>query len=166
MNMAHGARSASRNAGFTFVELMVVLTIMATLAMISVPMLTVAAQREKERELASALAEMRQAIDAYKRASDEGRVSSSGAGSGYPGTLGELVAGVPDQKNPARATLYFLRRIPRDPFYPDAQVPAEDTWLKRSYSSPPEAPQEGEDVFDVLSKSDRVGLNGIPLREW
>ncbi|MFN3717093.1 MAG: hypothetical protein ACK4R8_10260, partial [Thiobacillus sp.] len=62
--------------------------------------------------------------------------------------------------------LYFLRRLPRDPFYPDASVPAAETWGLRSYASPPDAPVPGRDVFDVHSLSTAKGLNGLPYREW
>ncbi|MQA21441.1 type II secretion system protein [Rugamonas rivuli] len=147
--------------GFTFIELMITLSILATLAMVAAPMAQVALQREKEHQLRAALIEIREAIDAYKRAADNGRIKLAMGDSGYPKKLEDLVAGVPDQRSPRKQNMYFLRRIPRDPF-----APADGSWAMRSYASPPDNPSEGEDVFDVSSRSGILGLNGIPLKQW
>jgi general secretion pathway protein G len=152
--------------GFTFIELMITLAIMATLAMVAVPMAQVALQRDKERALRTALIEIREGLDAYKRAADSGRIKIGIGDSGYPKKLEELVEGVPDQRSPRKQNIYFLRRLPRDPFALDANARAEATWAKRSYASPPGNPSEGEDVFDVASRSELVGLNGVPLKQW
>lgn len=153
-----------RQYGFTFIELMITLSILATLAMVAAPMAQVAVQRDKEHQLRSALIEIREAIDAHKRAADNGRIKLSIGDSGYPKKLEDLVNGVPDQRSPRKQNMYFLRRIPRDPF-----TPAEtsgDGWSLRSYASAPDNPVEGEDVFDVSSRSGKTGLNGIPLKQW
>lgn len=155
-----------RSAGVTLIELMVTLAIMALLATAVLPLAEISVQRQKEQELRLALREIRSAIDAYKKASDEGRVIKSGFGSGYPRNLSVLVDGVPDAKNPAGDKVYFLRRLPRDPFFPDSHVDAHETWGQRSYASDPNAPREGDDVFDVYSLSDKMGLNGAPYRKW
>lgn len=152
--------------GFTFIELMITLAIMATLATVAVPMAQMAQQRAKEHELRSALIEIREAIDAYKRASDNGRIKLSLGASGYPKKLDELVEGVPDQRSPSKQNMYFLRRLPRDPFQPREEGSAADSWNKRAYASPPDNPSEGEDVFDVASRSTKAGLNGVPLNQW
>ena len=152
--------------GFTFIELMITLAIMATLATVAMPMAQVAQQRAKEHELRSALIEIREAIDAYKRASDNGRIKLSLGASGYPKKLDELVEGVPDQRSPSKQNMYFLRRLPRDPFQPREEGSAADSWNKRAYASPPDNPSEGEDVFDVASRSTKAGLNGVPLNQW
>ena len=97
---------------------------------------------------------------------DEGRIKTSADETGYPKSLQSLVDGVEDIKSPTKAKIYFLRRIPRDPMNQDSQIPASDTWGKRSYESPPDDPQEGDDVYDVYSLSRQTGLNGVPYREW
>jgi general secretion pathway protein G len=151
--------------GFTFVELLVTLAILGALASIALPLAEVSARRAKEAELRTALRQLRLAIDAYKRASDEGRIARTADGSGYPPRLSALVEGVRDAKSDREARIYFLRRLPRDPMA-DADLPAERTWFVRSYESPPGEPREGKDVYDVFSRSERVGLNGIRYNQW
>ena len=151
--------------GFTLIELVVTVAIVAILASGAIPLAHIAAQRAKEQDLRSALRQLREAIDTYKTASDSGLIEKKSADSGYPPFLGLLVSGVDDVKHPERPKLYFLRRLPRDPFAPD-EVRAEDTWNKRSYDSPPDNPREGKDVFDVFSKSEGTGLNGVPYKQW
>lgn len=155
-----------KQRGFSFIELMITLAIMATLATVAVPMAQVALQRAKEHELRTALIEIREAIDAYKRASDNGRIKLSLGASGYPKKLEELVDGVPDQRSAAKQNIYFLRRLPRDPFQAREAGNAADSWNKRAYASPPDNPGEGEDIFDIASRSTKVGLNGVPLNQW
>lgn len=152
--------------GFTLIELVVTVAIVGILAAGAFPLAELGAQRMRESELRQSLRQIRAALDAYKDAYDAGRIEQIAGASGYPPNLATLVGGVRDVTDPGGARIYFLRRIPRDPFHPDARVAAERTWGKRSYASPPEAPREGADVFDVYSLSNRVGLNGIPYREW
>lgn len=155
-----------RHGGFTLVELVIAVAIVGVLAMMAVPLMEVTAQRHKETELRLALRQIREAIDAYHRAVQEKRIESPADASGYPPDLESLAGGVPDITRPDRRMIYFLRRLPRDPMNPDAGLPPAETWGKRSYDSPPDAPSEGEDVFDVFSLSDGTGLNGVPYREF
>ncbi|MCW5233103.1 type II secretion system protein [Verminephrobacter eiseniae] len=152
--------------GFTFIELMVTLAIMAVLVTVATPMAQLTEQRHKEHLLRMALAQIRQALDAYKRASDQGRIATRLGESGYPKTLSALVEGVDDQRSPTRQKLYFLRRLPADPMVADATAKPEDSWGRRSYASPPDDPGEGDDVFDVYSTSQRLGLNGVAYSQW
>lgn len=153
-------------AGFSYIEVMVTLLIVSVLATIAVPAVENMVQRRKEGELREALREMRTAIDAYKAAADAGRVAKAEGESGYPRRLEDLVEGVEDAKDTKRPRIYFLRRLARDPFAVQADLTAAQTWGRRSYASPPNAPAAGEDVFDVYSQSRAIGLNGISYREW
>ena len=164
--LPHAGAPASRYAGFTLIELIITVAIVAILSTAVLPLAEVTMQRAKEQELRAALRQMRGAIDAYKQVVDEGRVVRLANESGYPKSLDVLVDGVEDVKDPKKARIYFMRRIPRDPMASDVAVPAAATWGKRSYASPPDDPKPGEDVFDVYSLSPGTGLNGIPYREW
>jgi general secretion pathway protein G len=152
--------------GFTLIELVVTLAIIGVLAAGVMPLAELAAQRSKESELRTVLRQIRNALDAYKAAYDEGRIEQKADASGYPPSLRVLVEGVPDVKDEEGRRIYFLRRLPRDPLHTDASVEAERTWGRRSYASPPDAPREGADVYDVYSLSERTGLNGVPYKEW
>ena len=146
---------------------MAVLAILAILAAAAFPLARVATQHSKEQDLRYSLRQLREGIDAYKRAADEGRIAKKAGESGYPKSLDELVAGVDDLRDPNmnKAKIYFLRRIPRDPMAAPG-VAAAESWGKRSYASPPDEPREGDDVFDVFSRSETIGLNGIAYTQW
>lgn len=153
--------------GFTLIELIITVAIIGLLSTAVLPMAELAVQRSKEHELRLALREIRSGLDAYKRAVDEGRIVHSVIKSGYPPSLKALVEGEPDAGSPdGKGRIYFLRRIPRDPMAADPGQTDEETWGIRSYESSADAPEEGEDVFDVYSQSLSVGLNGIPYRDW
>lgn len=152
--------------GFSFIELMASLAIMGVLLLIAVPAAQVTVQRHREVELRDALARIRGAIDRYKKAADQGRIRLQSGDSGYPPSLAVLVEGVEDIGSPQRRQLYFLRRLPADPFHPDGARAPGETWGLRSYQSPPDDPVEGEDVFDVYSLSTKTALDGTQYREW
>ena len=154
-----------RLRGFTLIELLIALAVIAVLVTMAVPTLKMQAQRQKETELRAALRDIRGAIDAYKRAAQDGRIKLSADASGYPNSLAQLVEGVADASRADGAPLRFLRRVPRDPMVP-ADTAAELPWGLRSYASTAEAPSPGADVFDVYSRAPGTGLNGVPYREW
>jgi general secretion pathway protein G len=160
--------------GFTLIELVITVALVGVVALVSLPLYQVVATRMKESELRSALRTIRTALDAYKGAVDTGQIPRQAGESGYPPNLEVLVQGVETgvsnavtmSGEAAPKRLVFLRRVPRDPFYPDPAVPAEQTWDTRAYGSPPDAPEAGADVFDVSSKSTRSAINGTPYRSW
>jgi general secretion pathway protein G len=145
--------------GFTLIELLIVVAIVALLASVAAPLAELGYQRGKEQELRYVLRQIREAIDAYKRAADEGKIERKADSSGYPPSLATLVEGVEEKANPERTKIYFLRRIPKDPL-------TGEEWGLRSYASPADDAREGKDVYDVYSRSEDVGLNKVPYREW
>ncbi|MBI3902535.1 MAG: type II secretion system protein [Nitrosomonadales bacterium] len=156
-----------KEKGFTLIELIMTIAIMGMLASVVLPMAEITVQHKKEQDLRVALREIRDALDAYKKAVDEGRVARIAGSSGYPESLQILVDGVNDLKNPAsNARIYFLRRIPRDPMEKDQTRSDAESWGKRSYESSADEPQEGSDVYDVYSLSSDSGLNGVPYNKW
>lgn len=152
--------------GFTLIELIVTVAIVGILAGAAFPLMDLVVTRQREHELLSALRQIRTAIDAYKNAWDAGQITREVGRSGYPRSLNDLVNGVRDAKDVNKTNIYFLRRLPRNPFNSEAGMSAEATWGKRSYASPPDFPREGDDVFDVYAPDARNGLNGTPYREW
>lgn len=157
---------ARRAAGFTLIELVVTIAILGLLATVAVPFAQLVQQRAQEAELRESLKKIRLAIDAYKQAVMEKRIAMPADSTGYPPDLDVLWQGVADITKPDNSKIYFLRRLPRDPLFSDRSAEPATTWGKRSYASPPDDPQEGEDVYDVYSLSPKTGLNGVPYREW
>ncbi len=152
--------------GFSLIELLVVVAIMSILASIGLPLAELAHKRTQEEDLRRSLREIRNALDAYKRLVDTGRIARAADASGYPPRLQVLVDGVPDAQSPQGTLLYLLRRLPRDPLASDTVTEAADTWTPRSYTSSADDPQPGRDVFDVHSKSAGIGMDGVPYRKW
>lgn len=164
--VAAGARRTRSGAGYSLIELLVVLTVLALLAGMTWPVAELAARRHREAQLRRSLWEIREAIDAYRRAREAGAILRPEGESLYPPDLESLVQAHPDARPAHRgAVLRFLRRLPRDPHAP-AAWPAAQTWGLRSLASDADRPMPGSDVFDVHSRSEARGLDGTPLRQW
>jgi general secretion pathway protein G len=153
------ARTRSSARGFTLVEMIAAMTIMLVLTTIALPMASVVIKREKEMELREDLRTMRNAIDRYKDFSDRGMIPTELDTFGYPPTLETLVKGVSLKGSNARYK--FLRKIPVDP------MTGNSDWGMRSMQDDPDSQSwGGQDVFDVFSKSQGIGMNGIPYVDW
>ena len=150
--------------GFTFVELLVVTTIMLIIAAAVMPLARVTVQREKEAVLRRELREIRTAIDKFKDAADAGLIAPMDlkAGSeGYPPDLDTLVEGVSVNNDQTGRKLKFLRRVPIDP------MTNSNEWGRRSYGDKPDSTSwGGGNVFDVYTKSDGKGLDGTKYKDW
>jgi general secretion pathway protein G len=155
---------ARRDGGFTFVELLVVCTIIAILASAIMPLAKVTATRTREAELRRSLREMRTAIDKFKDAADAGLIAPMDIQAGsenYPPKLEVLVEGVTINNDQTGRKLKFLRRIPIDPMTNSTE------WGMRSYSDRPESTSwGGSNVYDVYTKSDGKALDGTKYKEW
>lgn len=159
-----GRRAWQRPDGYSFVELLMVATIVLVLASAVLPLAKVGVQRQKEVELRRALREMRTAIDRYKDAADLQQISNlelEPDDMGYPPDLETLVKGATKAGDATQGKLRFLRRVPNDPLTGDAE------WGLRSYQDRPESTSwGGQNVFDVYSKAGGTGLDGTPYSEW
>jgi general secretion pathway protein G len=145
--------------GFTLVEMIAAMTIMLLLTTIALPVAAIVVRREKEQELREDLRMMRNAIDRYKDFADRGMIPVEMDTYGYPPTLETLVKGVPLKGSKDRYK--FLRKIPVDP------MTGNTDWGLRSMQDDPDSGSwGGQDVFDVYSKSQGVGLNGVPYADW
>ncbi len=155
---------AMRERGYSFVELLVVSTILIILASAAMPLAKVTIQRQREVELRRALREVRTAIDRFKDAVDQGAISTIDlrpSSEGYPPDLETLVEGVPLANDAAGKTLKLLRRIPFDPMTKTRE------WGLRSYQDKPDAlTWGGQNVFDIYTESGSTGLDGTKYSDW
>jgi general secretion pathway protein G len=157
-------RRMFQRRGFSFIELLVVTTIILVLAGAVMPLARVTIQRQKEIELRRALREIRTAIDKYKDAVDQGQIGGTDnqlGSEGYPADLETLVEGVTAAADASGRKLKFLRRIPVDP------MTRSDEWGMRAYQDAPDARSwGGKNVFDVYSRSEGTALDGTKYRDW
>ncbi len=150
--------------GYTFVEILIVATIILILASGIMPLAKVSSQRAREAELRHVLREMRTAIDKFKDAGDLGNISPLDLKAGnenYPPDLQTLVDGVNAANDPTGRKLKFLRRIPIDPMTRSTE------WGLHSYQDRPDSTRwGGQNVFDVYSKSEHIALDGSKYKDW
>ena len=150
--------------GFTFIELLVVATILLILASAVMPLARVTVQRQREMELHRALREIRTSIDKYKDAVDNGLIGSVDVkvgSEGYPPDLETLVEGVSVANDATGRKLKFLRRVPIDP------ITATTEWGLRAYGDKPDSTSwGGGNVYDVYCKSEGKALDGTKYRDW
>jgi len=151
--------------GLTLLELVIALAILGVLAAAILPMAEVTMTRTKEIELRRSLRTIRMAIDQYKedhdRAMDEKKILTSVDETGYPESLDELLKGT-DWGGLFAYQKKYLRRIPRDPFDPH-----DEGWGLRSLEDEADSTVWGGDnVFDVYSQSDAIGLDGTAYNTW
>jgi general secretion pathway protein G len=150
--------------GYTFVELLVVVTILLILASAVLPLAQVTSQRQREAELRRSLREMRTAIDKFKDGVDTGQIPTTElrpGSEGYPSDLETLVEGVTAANDATGRKLKYLRRIPIDPMTNGTD------WGLRSYQDKPDSTSwGGQNVFDVFSKSSGTALDGTKYADW
>jgi general secretion pathway protein G len=150
--------------GYSFVELLVVTTIILVLASAIMPLAKVTMQRQREIELRRSLREMRTAIDRFKDAADLQMISNldlEPGSEGYPKSLEILVEGVAVTGDATGRKLKFLRKIPIDP------MTGTTEWALRSYQDKPDSNSwGGQNVFDVATKSDGTALDGTKYKDW
>ncbi|PYR71198.1 MAG: general secretion pathway protein GspG [Acidobacteria bacterium] len=150
--------------GYTFIELLIVVTILIILASAVLPLAQVTSQRQREAELRRNLREVRTAIDKFKDAVDTGQIPTTELkpdNQGYPPDLETLVEGVTRANDASGTKLKYLRRIPIDPMTNGTE------WGLRSYQDKPDSTSwGGQNVFDVYTKSGGTGLDGTKYRDW
>jgi len=150
-------RNGQPQRGFTLLELIIASAILVVLSTMAVPVARLTIQREKERQLRTALWEMRDAIDRYKDAADRNAFRTKADSQGYPPDLETLVKGEDVQGKKVR----FLRKIPLDPMTGNTE------WGLRSMQDDPESDSwGGQSVFDVYTKSQGTALDGTKYKDW
>ena len=153
-----------KHDGYTFIELVIVSTMLLVLASAIMPLTKVTMQRTREAELRRSLREMRLAIDKFKDAADLGQIGSTDLKAGaenYPPDLDTLVEGVSAANDQTGRKLKYLRRVPIDP------MTKSTDWGLRSYQDEAGSTKwGGQDVFDVHTTSEGTALDGTKYKDW
>ena len=164
LNIVSGFSRTDDARGYTFIEVLVVATILLILASAVMPLAQVTSQRVRESELRRTLREVRTAIDKFKDAADQGIIPATELkpeNEGYPSDLETLVNGVNVANDASGRKLKFLRRVPIDPMTNSSE------WGLRSYQDKPDSTSwGGQNVFDVYTRSAATGLDGTKYKDW
>jgi general secretion pathway protein G len=157
-------------SGFTLLELIITLTIIAILVAGTVPFAHNMIKREKEMELRRNLREIRKAIESFHNQCQPMKQGNSLLASEmpedcYPQSLEALVEGY-EPPNPPNTYVRFLRRVPIDPF-----TGRNDSWGLRSTEDDPFSTGSGKvsktnGIFDVFSTASGKALDGTEYSKW
>ena len=164
--------------GVTLLELLVSMTIVVILASVAMPLSKVSTKRAQEIELRQHLRIIRGAIDAFKLEWNRDGDVLLGAVClknkltckdvtgpyGYPKSM-DVLLGVKltGEEATVRGTTVrrYLRVMPTDPFT------GKTDWVLRCYKDGPKASSWcGEDVYDVMTKSEAAALDGTKYQDW
>ena len=135
--MEHPIHSGSRRAGFTLVELMIVMAVIVILISVAIPRYQKAVTRAKETVLHSNLAAIRNAIDEYSYDKQKA-----------PQTLNDLV------------TDGYLREVPKDP------ITGNNEWREIQEDATQSVDSSEPGLFDIRSESSKTSLEGTPYSDW
>lgn len=136
--MEHPIPSGKDRRGFTLIELMIVMAVIAILVSIAVPIYSRSITRAKESVLRNNLFTMRTVIDEYTYDKQKA-----------PQSLQDLVSEG------------YLRTIPVDPM-----TGTSDTWKTVIEDTLNAVNQTEPGIFDVKSGSDKTSLEGTPYSDW
>jgi general secretion pathway protein G len=131
-------RSRRRQGGFTLLELLTVMTLLAILSTVGIVGYRRSVKRGKEAVLKEDLFQLNHALEQHR--ADRGK---------YPSSIGQLVS------------LGYLRDVPVDPF-----TKSKDTWQTELEPPDPDQPEAEVGIWSVRSGSTDMGENSIPYNEW
>jgi general secretion pathway protein G len=170
MNNSSREGPREKRTGFTLLEMVVTVSILALLTTVALPVIETSVKREKEIELRQNLRIIREAIDAYKKLADQQLIKVDADSYGYPPDLETLVEGIETEqevteesgkKTVKKVLMRFLRKIPRDP------ITNSYEWGLRSYQDESDSDTwGGENVYDIYTRSQATALDGTKYRDW